>query len=457
MVGLNVKHLIEPFFQRKRFIRSSIYIFLYNVLTFIATFFIARTYTNWFSPEAYSILGKFMFIVLLAPNVFTMWIIAALVRYIPEKIAQGKPPAPLVSFVLKNLLISLFVYIMLLLIFSSYIKQYIGSSLPVLLFCLPVVTSLFLFIVNILQSLQLFGIMSLFQSIKRILYLLAAIIVVFVMRADDISIVIDLYTLIELLMVVTMLISLFLLQEVRKNFSLVDPGLNRDEKIDILRFSAPYFLSGIAIYITGWMDFFIISLVGNSQDTGVYYLATQIANIISTLVIIPVSVISPQLIQYLSQNNHQIIREYKDKFIPVMQILWTIFIILCLLLSEFIITKLMSDKFSGAVQFLRLLLVGYSVVMLSFAMNPVIQFYKRSGKLVGAKLLQAVLGIFLAFIFIKSVGITGVCLAKSISVMIYPVIIFILIPECRSFFNRVAVISAMIVPVGFIVYFISKL
>ncbi|MCK5072856.1 MAG: oligosaccharide flippase family protein [Bacteriovoracaceae bacterium] len=425
--------LISSVLERKNIMRWMGYLFSFNAFAFLCTFLTTRIFTRWYSPEDYAVIGKFIFIITFSLSFLSGWLLPALSRYVPERVAQQKSTGPIFQYILKISIIPVCIMVLLALVFHKELENYFGILPSPIFLLIPVLLSSYVLILSMLQTLNQFGHVTMLKIFERILYLLMAIFIAYVFYLKD-----PLYFLNFTLgkLIITFTISLLLvwcLPQVRSSFRNVKDFLSSEQKRDMLRFVIPCFFSMLISISLNWIDFFMVSLLKIDLDTGHYFFAQQVLNMMIAVAIVPFAAISPKLMQYLSGKNTDKISDYIHKFIPLLHVCWLSMIIFVMIFINPIIGNFFSEKYMPSAWFIRILLVGQSGMIISQCLILLMNHQKRSTRVTMIFAGTFIVNIVLAILLTPLYQAKGICIAKAISILILYIMTLVFTPSAKKF------------------------
>lgn len=427
--------------QKKNIIQWSAYLVIYNIISFLCTFLSANLFTNWFTPDEYAIIGKLTFLTTLGVGVFGNWTNFAINKYVPEYIALKKDTYPFCLFVGKIFFVSMIILSILCLIFKEQIYTYIGlkTLMPILLILL--FNSFFITLMMILNALSKFGETSILRSLERVFYLAMAFIICKVLLSKDPLVFLN-FTLAK--GIITVALTLVVIYFSKNIYPFFKPGkerLSKNENFEILKISFPYLVTIIVFNISSWFDFFIVSTTQSKLDTGLYFLAVQINNILMLGVMIPTTVLTPKIIRYLTEGKNEAIDEYTNTLMPFAQLMWALALCLVMALSKYIIGIFFSSKFDGANIYIQIITLGNAGAMITQLFVPIVTFYKETKKFLYAQVIIVLINIVLTFFLIEHYQTLGIAAAKAVSIFCYPFVLYLLFPNLRKYYQPRVLVS----------------
>jgi len=437
-------NIITSILKRRNIIKWTSYLFSYHIVAVLCTLLAAKIYTNWFEPEVYAVIGKFIFIITISVGIFGNWLNTAITRYAPERIAEGKETGSFFLFVFKLVFISCMLLVFLTLLFQKQIFNYLGVPVSHYLIFI-VILNIFIFLISMmLQALNKFGHSSLIKTLERVFYLFIALVISKVLFTKDPMKFLDLSLVKGIIVLLMTLIMILFSKNIISHFNIFKGKLTKNEKKDIIKFSIPCIFGVIIGLASNWIDFFLVTLTQTDFNTGLYFLAVQINNILVLAVLLPATVLTPKLTQYLTEHNTKVVDEYTNRFLPFISIIWIIGLVFVIIFINFLLEFFFSQKFLGANKYIQLLTAGSAGMMFAYSFTPIITFYKDTKKLMYTQLIMFCLNLLLAAVFIKSYQTFGICLSKAISLFLYPLIVFLLFPYVRKFYRKTIVLSFFI-------------
>jgi O-antigen/teichoic acid export membrane protein len=180
---------------------------------------------------------------------------------------------------------------------------------------------------------------------------------------------------------------------------------------EMLSFSSPLVLSGIAIWLSGYMDRIIINHYFNLEEVGLYGVGFRIASIVTILITSFQSALSPLIYTNYNKPDTRLKLAILFRYFLVFALLFYIIITL----FDLDILKLLTQPKFYKAQDVMIYLVPSILFSQMYIFAPGIFIVKKTNYLIWIQFLGVFINLLLNFIFIPIMGFTGAALATMLS------------------------------------------
>lgn len=173
----------------------------------------------------------------------------------------------------------------------------------------------------------------------------------------------------------------------------------------------PLIFHSISAYILGTFDQIIINQLMGEKYTGLYSFAYQIGMIIQVIIIGSFRSYSPATFDMLNKSNFKGVNTLTSNYISLI----FSFSIILILFSKEIVIIFADKKYSGTVELIPIIILGYSFFFLYQLYSNVTFFMKQTTLLALATVVAGIINVILNYMFIPIYGIKAAAYNTAIS------------------------------------------
>lgn len=203
------------------------------------------------------------------------------------------------------------------------------------------------------------------------------------------------------------------------------------KRILLLTWAVP--LGAVSAYVVNWIDLIVIKHYIGTTSVGIYSLAYNGFYLFNTLIILSINLTTAFIIILKAEKNIDLIKKYIDHFMPIMVLLWSLFLSLSALFAPELIPLIFGQKYYDAVFPFLILLVGIAHNSIGCLYSGVTSAYKLITQVTLFSVITVMLNLLGDFILIPLLGIAGAALSTSASFAIVNIFYIILINRTGFF------------------------
>lgn len=397
-------------------------IFLSKIFSYIYRIVIARE----FGPEVYGIFSLAMMVSGIFILFSSMGIGEGLVRYIP--LYRGKKQNENIKYLLKKtakiFLITGFLSVILLLLLSNFISEKIFNepTLYEFLIVFSFLTPINLFLTLILSTLRSYEKIGLYSLLSNILLTFTNLALIFLFLFLGIGI----YAIILSYVLGEFIVLLISFAVIKKQIPEIFQSPKKIKKRKILRevvmYSFPLFLAGIAWKLFKWGDSFIIGFFKTVADVGIYNAASPISLLLAVSSQLFMQLFFPLVTRLYSQGDKTTIKEMTKQVSKWIFILNLPLLLLLIIFPEEILNIFFGEQYLSASSSLIFLSIG--VFFLSFFdMSYRLIAMKGMSKILFIDIVvMSITNIILNILLVPKLGILGAAIATMFSYIVLSII-----------------------------------
>lgn len=343
----------------------------------------------------------FMMVINLGVQLGISWSDAAILRHGKEEFVKRNKINK--SFWSRNYLFipSLIFVILIYLIFSEQISEYIGLENKIIFFIIStfLVTTTLNYLTNIFRSTDKLKASSYLFAIQKSTYFIGLLLLMSGFFEKNIQ---NTILFLNLSFLLTLAINLYFF-----NWKIIKPKIfDKTYFKRIWNYSWPQLFGFFGIYLINYVDLFVIRKYLTLSDVGIYSIAYNGFTIVTDIILVLNTLFLPMLVEFRTKKQYTLIKKYIS-LIPVLISAWIVLVIIGLISSSFIITTLFSEKYAPAIPSFNILLIASIFQLISICFMPIINSFDLIIYNQIFNILKAILNIVLDFLLVPKYGIIG--------------------------------------------------
>lgn len=184
---------------------------------------------------------------------------------------------------------------------------------------------------------------------------------------------------------------------------------------EMLRYSSPLVLSGLAWWVNSASDrYFVTWLLGAGQN-GIYSVAYKIPTILRSVEVVFSSAWTLTVFDvYKKENGINYISKIYDIYSYLIIVVCSVLIVVDKTLAKF----LYANDFYNAWKYVPTLLISTAFINMGSCLSPIMMAYKESKKMAQGSVIAAIVNLIFNYVLIITIGVQGAAIATAISYMI---------------------------------------
>lgn len=179
----------------------------------------------------------------------------------------------------------------------------------------------------------------------------------------------------------------------------------------IFLFSYPLILGSASIYFIDWIDVWVINQFLPLTDLGIYQVAYRGMMVIQYLAMQAVTVITPLMVSFLTEDREDLILLYLRRIVPQLFMAWAFLVALVLVIAKVFIPIIFGLDFSKSYGPFSFLMLGVSFYGMISLLTPLIITYELIQFSTGINVLMGILKLTFDLILVPRLGIYGAALS----------------------------------------------
>ncbi|MEM0465183.1 MAG: flippase [Candidatus Pacearchaeota archaeon] len=441
------ENFIKEDFDRslKKFVKTSfiilIGIFLSKIFAYIYRIKIGRlseSFAEISGSELYGLFSLAVSIITIIISITSLGLQGGLLRYI--SFYRGKKEIfkirYLINFSIYVSLISSFIAMLFLIFSAEFISINIFHDIRLTIFLkwfsltipLSIFAGLFISTIQAYEEIKWYSaIRNIIDNGVKVFFLFLLIYLGFKVNAIILSYIIGVFA----MFIISFFVCKRKIVEIfgKYNLSLIEKKKLRKE---ILVYSLPLILVGILLFLFTSTDSFIIGILRNVSDVGVYNTAIPIASLLTIVPSLFIYLFFPLITKEYAKNNLKFIEELGKQITKWIFLFNLPIFILIFLFPENIINIIWGSQYLPAINSLRFLAVGLLFYSVFQSSENLISMIGKSNIVLFNISICAIVNLILGIFFVKKYGISGAAFVTMIVYILWSLIIILQIRKYLS-------------------------